>query len=271
MLSESEAKEAGEEGTSKKNSFVGTAEYCSPELLNDRAASYSSDIWAIGCILYQLIAGKPPFKGSNEYQTFQKIIKLEYSIPDDFPAPARNIVEQILNLTPESRPTIPQIKSCQLYDGTNWDGIENRIPPQLEPINPNGDDSVDDLSSTVEELILMGSSEIMENSAIADKPYPFLDPDQPVSSPTPPPAVVDVPPTLASEVEISSQPGVANNKPEYAMPAIIQTQSIREQQLIAQRSTKLGALVLSNELILLAGSVYKRKVCRNEQRLSTSQ
>lgn len=43
-------------------SFVGTAEYVSPELLRDKNACKSSDLWAFGCILFQLIAGRPPIK-----------------------------------------------------------------------------------------------------------------------------------------------------------------------------------------------------------------
>ena len=58
--------------TTRSGSFVGTAEYCSPELLNDRAATTSSDIWALGCILFQMLVGMPPMQGPNEYQTFQK-------------------------------------------------------------------------------------------------------------------------------------------------------------------------------------------------------
>ncbi|EXX77803.1 Pkh1p [Rhizophagus irregularis DAOM 197198w] len=68
----------------RANSFVGTAEYVSPELLKEKAACKSSDFWALGCIIYQLIAGRPPFKGANEYRTFQKIVNLEYSFPDGF-------------------------------------------------------------------------------------------------------------------------------------------------------------------------------------------
>lgn len=46
----------------RKNSFVGTAQYVSPELLTDKSALYGSDLWAIGCIIYQMISGLPPFR-----------------------------------------------------------------------------------------------------------------------------------------------------------------------------------------------------------------
>lgn len=42
----------------RKNSFVGTAHYVSPELLTDAPASYASDLWALGCNIYHMVAGK---------------------------------------------------------------------------------------------------------------------------------------------------------------------------------------------------------------------
>lgn len=46
----------------RKNSFVGTAQYVSPELLTDKPVTPSSDLWAFGCIIYQMISGLPPFR-----------------------------------------------------------------------------------------------------------------------------------------------------------------------------------------------------------------
>lgn len=46
----------------RRNSFVGTAQYVSPELLTDKTAHYASDLWALGCIIYQMISGLPPFR-----------------------------------------------------------------------------------------------------------------------------------------------------------------------------------------------------------------
>src|SRR5690606_5568759 len=75
----------------RANSFVGTAEYVSPELLVHKSACKASDLWAFGCIIYQLLAGRPPFKAANEYLTFQKIVGLEYEFPRGFPPVARDL------------------------------------------------------------------------------------------------------------------------------------------------------------------------------------
>lgn len=53
------------------NSFVGTAQYVSPELLTDKTAGRPSDLWAFGCLIYQMVAGLPPFKSRSEYIIFQ--------------------------------------------------------------------------------------------------------------------------------------------------------------------------------------------------------
>ncbi|KAK9375407.1 kinase-like domain-containing protein [Lipomyces chichibuensis] len=116
------------------NSFVGTAEYVSPELLTDKAAGKSSDIWAFGCILYQLLCGKPPFKANNEYQTFQKIIKLEYSFPAGFPQVARDLVSKLLATDPLQRLTIEQIKAHPFFADVVFGPILwSRKAPRLVP------------------------------------------------------------------------------------------------------------------------------------------
>ncbi|KAK9467786.1 kinase-like domain-containing protein [Lipomyces arxii] len=104
------------EDDARANSFVGTAEYVSPELLTDKAAGKSSDLWALGCILFQLLSGRPPFKASNEYQTFQKIIKLDYQFPVvGFTPAAKDLVCRLLITDPTKRLTIEQIKSHPFF------------------------------------------------------------------------------------------------------------------------------------------------------------
>ena len=60
-------------GGGRRNSFVGTAQYVSPEILTNSGSSKASDLWALGCIIYQMVTGIPPFQAQNEYLIFQKV------------------------------------------------------------------------------------------------------------------------------------------------------------------------------------------------------
>ncbi|KAG6018315.1 hypothetical protein E4U43_004457 [Claviceps pusilla] len=115
-------------------SFVGTAEYVSPELLTHKSAGKPSDIWAFGCIIYQLLAGRPPFKAGSEYLTFQKIVNLEYEFPGGFPPSARDLIERCLVLDPARRLTIEHIKNHEFFDGQPFGkALWRTKAPRLRP------------------------------------------------------------------------------------------------------------------------------------------
>lgn len=134
----------------RASSFVGTAEYVSPELLTDKNACKASDLWAFGCIIYQLLAGRPPFKAANEYLTFQKIVALEYDFPFGFPSVARDLIERLLVLDPQQRLTLDHVKNHEFFNGTRWGKglwkekapkLKSYVPPPRAPIKLNGGES----------------------------------------------------------------------------------------------------------------------------------
>jgi serine/threonine protein kinase len=43
------------------HSFVGTPQFAAPEMVRGRAYGVKADVWGIGCILYECVAGHPPF------------------------------------------------------------------------------------------------------------------------------------------------------------------------------------------------------------------
>ncbi|KNE66355.1 AGC/PDK1 protein kinase [Allomyces macrogynus ATCC 38327] len=124
-------------------SFVGTAEYVSPELLQDQPAGAASDVWALGCILYQMLVGRPPFKGSNDYQTFQKILKRDFIIPDRIDPDARDLIDKMLVLDPNGRISLADAKQHAFFSGFDWTTpIWDQTPPPL-PRAPSTDADAD--------------------------------------------------------------------------------------------------------------------------------
>lgn len=122
----------------RKGSFVGTAEYVPPELLKHNACGFETDIWAIGCILYQFFNGLPPFKGGSEYLTFEKIIHVEFAYKKLLPPMVREIIEKILVYSPQDRLTITEIQAMPWFTGIPWNNREflwNRTAPRFEPYN----------------------------------------------------------------------------------------------------------------------------------------
>lgn len=119
----------------RAKSFVGTAEYVSPELLNDKSQGKPCDIWAFGCIIYQLLAGRPPFQATNDHLVFTKIVKLQYSYPPRFPQILRDLIKHLLVLDPNRRWLIPQIKKHEFFASVEWTtkGIWNKKPPRFQP------------------------------------------------------------------------------------------------------------------------------------------
>ncbi|KTF77770.1 hypothetical protein cypCar_00011892 [Cyprinus carpio] len=91
---------------------VGTPSYLSPELCQDVPYSTESDIWAVGCLLYELCALKPAFEAKNLLSLFYKIIKGDYiKIPQRYSEDIHTLVEKMLSLVPENRPSASSILS----------------------------------------------------------------------------------------------------------------------------------------------------------------
>uniref|UniRef100_A0A4X2LYK1 3-phosphoinositide-dependent protein kinase 1 n=1 Tax=Vombatus ursinus TaxID=29139 RepID=A0A4X2LYK1_VOMUR len=121
----------------RANSFVGTAYYVSPELLMEKSACKSSDLWALGCVIYYLAAGLPPFQARNEYLVYQKIIKLAYDFPEQFFPKAKDLVGKLLVLDSTNRlgceemGTYGALKAHPFFENITWDNLHLQTPPQV--------------------------------------------------------------------------------------------------------------------------------------------
>ncbi|GKU91616.1 hypothetical protein SLEP1_g5466 [Rubroshorea leprosula] len=84
----------------KACTFVGTAAYVPPEVLNSSPATFGNDLWALGCTLYQMLSGTSPFKDASEWLIFQRIIARDIRFPNYFSDEARDLIDRLLVKTP---------------------------------------------------------------------------------------------------------------------------------------------------------------------------
>lgn len=90
----------------------GTVGYTAPEIVKDERYSKSVDMWALGCVLYTLLCGFPPFYDESIQVLTEKVARGQYTFLspwwDDISKSAQDLVSHLLTVDPERRYTISQ-------------------------------------------------------------------------------------------------------------------------------------------------------------------
>ncbi|XP_066985416.1 uncharacterized protein [Macrobrachium rosenbergii] len=85
---------------------IGTPYYLSPEICQRRPYNHKSDMWAVGCILYELCALRHPFDAENFEDLVVKILRGAYRpLPGSFSSLIKDLISVMLRTNPERRPT----------------------------------------------------------------------------------------------------------------------------------------------------------------------
>jgi NIMA (never in mitosis gene a)-related kinase len=86
---------------------IGTPYYLSPEICENRPYNNKSDIWALGCVLYEMATLKHAFEAGNMRNLVLKIVRGSYpAIPPRYSRDMRNLVDSCLRHSPRDRPSI---------------------------------------------------------------------------------------------------------------------------------------------------------------------
>lgn len=98
--------------TAQARSMVGTPYYMSPECIRGQPYDWSSDVWSLGCLLYELATNRNPFyqDGLNYYTLGKLITSCEYApLPPHLSDSVRTLVSQMIQGDPSRRPSVEQV------------------------------------------------------------------------------------------------------------------------------------------------------------------
>lgn len=130
--------------------FCGTPNYIAPEIIKGLEYSFSVDWWALGVLLYEMLAGRSPFdfpqgpenpESNSEDYLFQVIITKAIRVPRAISVKAQTCLKGFLDKNPDTRlgcnPAnggFQEIKSHPFFKPIDWDALsEKKVPPPYVP------------------------------------------------------------------------------------------------------------------------------------------
>uniref|UniRef100_A0A7S2Z9S9 non-specific serine/threonine protein kinase n=1 Tax=Rhodosorus marinus TaxID=101924 RepID=A0A7S2Z9S9_9RHOD len=117
------------------NSFVGTEEYLSPEVITGCSQTAAVDWWTLGILIYEMMCGKTPFVGECRKDTFDRIQNDDVVWPKgvSVSASCKNLVKRLLEKDPEKRIChelgATELKRHPWFHGLKFELIRNEPPP----------------------------------------------------------------------------------------------------------------------------------------------
>ncbi|WOG82925.1 hypothetical protein DCAR_0102096 [Daucus carota subsp. sativus] len=120
----------------RANSFVGTEEYISPEVVRGEGHEFAVDWWALGILAFEMLHGTTPFRGKNKKDTFRRIVMM----PPEFigrPSTLTDLIGKLLEKDPTRRLGYRrgacEIKEHPFFHGLRWDLLTELSRPPFLP------------------------------------------------------------------------------------------------------------------------------------------
>ncbi|CCF57344.1 hypothetical protein KAFR_0C03520 [Kazachstania africana CBS 2517] len=151
---------------SKKRHFFGTPDYLAPETILGAGEDVQCDWWSVGCILFELLLGYPPFTSNTTDEVFRKILDGNIQWPH-FDSPdeeeeillknsAKDLISKLLTIDASKRLGAngsSEIKNHPYFDGVDWDHVYDEqasFVPNIE--DPEDTDYFDSRGAVLEDF-----------------------------------------------------------------------------------------------------------------------
>lgn len=89
---------------------TGTPYYASPEVWRDMPYDAKSDMWSLGCVLYEMVALRPPFRAEDMEGLYRKVVRGQYPrIPAHYSQDLADVIAALLQVHPRNRPSVDEL------------------------------------------------------------------------------------------------------------------------------------------------------------------